>query len=86
MLCVNDKFRKPFKSCLGEDAVHNFINSVIEESKYCSDMMKKYFNKELATTEEDNEYFENPTKCWICYNDYIDTDVKLGDHCHTTGI
>ena len=27
-------------------------------------------------TKEDNEDFENSTKCWICDNNYIDTDVK----------
>ena len=49
--------------------------------------MKKYFNKEqdLLMTKEDNEDFENSTKCWICDNDYIDNDVKVRDHCHITG-
>ena len=47
--------------------------------------MKKYFNKELAMTKDDNEDFENSTKCWICDNDYIDSDVKVRDHCHITG-
>ena len=27
---------------------------MIEESKYCSDMMKKHFNKELVMTKKDN--------------------------------
>ena len=35
-------------------------------------------------TKEDNEYFENSTKCWICDNDYIGTDFKVRDHCHVT--
>ena len=47
--------------------------------------MKKHFNKELAMTKDDNEDFENSTKCWICDNDYIDSDVKVRDHCHITG-
>ena len=34
---------------------------------------------------KDFEDFENSTKCWICENDYIDTDVKIRDHCHITG-
>ena len=42
-LCVEDKFIKPFKPNLGEDAVYNFIHSMVEESKYCTDVMKKYF-------------------------------------------
>ena len=58
---------------------------MIEESKYCSEVRKKHFNKELAMTRNDNEYFENSTKCWICDNDYIDNDVKVRDHCHITG-
>ena len=36
-------------------------------------------------TKEDNEDFENSTKCLICYNDYVHGDVKGGDHCHITG-
>ena len=40
-----DKFSKLFKSYLGEDAVCNFINSMIEESKYCSDVMKQNIEK-----------------------------------------
>ena len=31
---------------------------MIEESKYCSDVMKKHFNKELVMTKEDNEDFD----------------------------
>ena len=67
---------------LDEDAAYNFINSVIEESKYCSDAMKKYFSKELVMTKEDNENFKNSSKCWICDTDYVDNDVKVRDNCH----
>ena len=47
--------------------------------------MKKYLNKELVMTKEDNENFTNSTKCWICDNDYIDNDIKVRGHCHITG-
>ena len=36
-------------------------------------------------TKEDNENFENSTKCWVCVNDYVDNGVKLKDHSHITG-
>ena len=62
----DDKFSKPVKSYLDEEAVYNFISSIIEESKYCCDVIKKHFNKELVMTKKDNEDFENSTKCWIC--------------------
>ena len=38
---------------------------MIEESKFCIDIMKKHFNKELVMIKIDNEDFENSTKCWI---------------------
>ena len=64
LVCVDDKFSKPFKLCLGEDALYNFISGIIEESKYCTDVMEKHFSKELVMTKKDNEDFENSTKCW----------------------
>ena len=30
LVCVNDNFSKPFKSYLGDDAVYNFINSMVK--------------------------------------------------------
>ena len=62
LVCVDDKFSKLFKSYFGEDTVYNFISSVIDESKYFSDVMKKHFNKEIVMTKTDNEDFENLTK------------------------
>ena len=47
LVCVDDKFSKSFKSYLGEDVVYNFISSMIEESKYCSDMIKNILKKNL---------------------------------------
>ena len=35
---------------------------MIEENKYRSDVMKKYFNKELVMSTEGNENFQNVTK------------------------
>ena len=48
-------------------------------------MIKKHFNKELVMTKEDNENFNDSTKCWICDNDYIYDDVKVRDHYHIIG-
>ena len=51
LVCVDDKFSKLFKKYVGKDAVNNFVNNMIEESKYCSDVIKK----ELWITKEDND-------------------------------
>ena len=85
LVCVDDKFSKPFKSYLGGDAVYNFINSMIEESKYCSDVMKINFNKKPVMTKKDNQDYENSTKCWICDNICVVGDVKVTDHCYILG-
>ena len=47
VICVNDKFSEHFKSYLGEDAVYNFVSSMIDESKYCNNVMKKILTKNL---------------------------------------
>ena len=48
LVSVDDKFGKYFNTYLGKEAIYNVINSMIEESQYCSDVMKKHFNKELV--------------------------------------
>ena len=35
------------KTYLGEDAVYNFINSMIEESQYCSEVIKNNLAENL---------------------------------------
>ena len=58
-----------------------YFNSMIEESKYCTDIMTKHFNKKLEMTKKD---IENATKCWICDHVYVESDFKVRDHCHIT--
>ena len=82
--CVDGKFSKPCKIYLGKDAVYDCIGSIIKESKYCSEVIEKHFNKEIVMTKEDNEDFKNSTKYWICDDDFVDNDVKVRDHCHIT--
>ena len=35
LVCVDEKLRKSFETYFERDAVFSFINSMIEESKYC---------------------------------------------------
>ena len=80
----NSACNKSFKSYVREDDVYNFVNDMIEESNYCTDIMKKHFNKELVMTEKDNEDFKSSTKRFIFDDDYLEGNVKLRDHCHIT--
>ena len=36
---------------------------MVEESKYCCDMMKQNFNKELVMIRKDNDNFNDSIKC-----------------------
>ena len=47
LVLVDGKFSKPFKTYLSEDTVYNFNNNMIEESKYCSEVMKNILTKNL---------------------------------------
>ena len=43
LVYADDEFSKLFRSYLVKDVVYNFISSMTEENKYCSDMMKNSF-------------------------------------------
>ena len=47
LVCVDDKCSKPFKTNLAVDEVYSFINSMIEESNYCSKVIKNILTKNL---------------------------------------
>ena len=60
---------------------------MIEESEYCSDVMKEHFNKESVMTRKDDEDFENSSRFWIYGNVYVIGDSKSIDRrYHITGI
>ena len=42
-------------------------------------------DKKHGLLKENNEDFENSTKCWSCDNDYFDNEFKVRDHCHING-
>ena len=44
--------------------------------------MKKHFNKNLVSTEE--ERFQLANSCWICDKFFDVGDDKVRDHCHIT--
>ena len=85
LICVDDKFSMCFKSHLGEDSCHKYFIKMVQESKYCSRVMKKCFYKEPEMTKIDDEDFESFTKCWICDKTFVDSNVKVSGHCHITG-
>ena len=83
LVSLNDKFSKDVVLYRGKNAVFKFIQYIFREYSYCKEVRKKYFNKNLVMTVEQNEEFKNSCICWIC-GKLID-DNKVRDHCHITG-
>ena len=83
--CYDDKYTKPVQIYRGEKAVYKFMEAMLDEVKYCKKVMKKYFNKPLRMTKDDEEKFQKADKCHICEKKYNKTDVRVRDHCHITG-
>ena len=83
--CYDDKYTQPLKIYRGEKAVYTFLEYMLDEVKYCKNIMKKEFNKPLRMTKEDEEKFQKSDKCHICSKKFTDKDIKVRDHCHITG-
>ena len=83
--CYNDKYTKPIKIHRRKNSVYKFMECMLEEVKYCKDIIKKQFNKPLKMTENDKKQFKKADKCHICDKKYTDKDVRVRDYCHVTG-
>ena len=83
--CYDDKYSKPVQIHRGENAVHKFMENMLEEVNWCKSIMKKHFNKPLEMTKENEIDFKKATKCHICDQQYTDKDIRVRDHCHITG-
>ena len=83
--CYDDNYTKQEQIYRGENAVHLFLEAMLEEVKYCKKVMKKHFNKSLKMTEKDKAEFEKAKKCHICEKKYTKKDIRVKDHCHITG-
>ena len=58
---------------------------ILKEYEYCSDLVKKYFNKNLVMTVEEEEIFQSSNKYWICDKLFDLVDEKVRGHCHISG-
>ena len=61
LVCVDDEFTKPIVVFRGENAAYEFIKSILKEYQYCKKVMKKYFNKNLIMSQEEEEFQSSNT-------------------------
>ena len=83
LVCVDDNFSKPIVFYRGKNAASKFIETILEKFEYYKKVMKKYFNKNFITAEEEEEQFQWSNTCWICEK-LIDDEDKIRDHCYIT--
>ena len=83
--CYDDKYSQPLKIYRGEKAVYTFLEYMLDEVKYCKNVMRKEFNKPLRMKKEDEVKFKKADECHICNKKYTDKDIRVRDHCHITG-
>ena len=83
LICIDDRFNLPSIIFKGKDCINKFITWVPDKQKWTQQITKKYFNKRLIMTSEDEEIYHNSHICWICKQE-LNTD-KVRDHCHVTG-
>ena len=83
--CYDEEFSKPIKIYRGKKAVHKFMEDMLDEVKWCQNIVKKHFSKPLKMSKEDQESFERAKECHICKKPYTEGDVRVRDHCHIYG-
>ena len=69
----------------GENAAYEFVKVILEEYEPCKKVIKKYLNKNLIISEQEEEQFQLSNMCWICKKPIHNDDEKVRDHCHVTG-
>ena len=83
--CYDDKYSKPLQIYRGEKSTYKFMNAMLDEVKYCRNIMKNHFNKDMVLTKENKKDFKKADVCHICNKKYVEKDIRVRDHCHITG-
>ena len=85
VVCIDDRFTKDVVIYRERGCVDKFIHAILDEFKYCKNVIKNHFNKNLVISMEEEELFQKSNKCWICDKLFELMDEKVRDHCHVTG-
>ena len=83
LVCIDDRLTLPSIIFKGKDCINKFITWLLHKQKWTKQITKKYFNKRLIMTNEDEEIYNHSNKCWTCKHE-LNMD-KVRDHCHVTG-
>lgn len=59
--CYDSDYNKPIQLYRGENGAYKFLEKLLEEDKWCQEIIRKKFNKSLVITQEEEEEY-NKTK------------------------
>ena len=76
LVCTDDEFTLPSIISKGEYCINKFIIWVLDKQKWAQQITKKYFNKRLIMTNEDEQIHNKSKICWIC-NEKVFTHLYL---------
>ena len=87
--CVYSKFAygdvvTPLRTYTGKDCIEMFCNYIKGEARRLYHMFPELPMGPL-TKKQWNKY-KKATKCHICYKPFTQTNLKVRDHCHYTGL
>ena len=85
VVCVDNKFSKDIVIYRNKRFYLQICRKIIKEYDYCNKVMKKYFNKNLVMSFDEEEIFQLSNECWICDKSFDAGDEKVRHHCHITG-
>ena len=87
--CVYSKFAyedvdNPLGTYGGKDCIETFCNYIKEEARRLYHMFPELPIGPL--TKKQLKKYKKATKCNICYKPFTQTNLKVRDHCHYTGL
>ena len=82
VVCIDYRFSKDVVVYRAKTCINKFITKILEEYKYCTNVMKKHFNKNLIMTVEEEDIFQSSNKCSIRDKIFELVDEKVRDDCH----
>ena len=60
---IDNRFSKPIVVNRRENAAYEFIKAIFKEYKYCKNIMKKSFNKNLIMSKKEEHLFQQNNSC-----------------------
>ena len=87
--CVYSKFAygdvdDPLRTYRGKDCIETFCNYIKGEARRLYHMFPEKPMDPL--TKKQWKKYKKATKCHICYKPFTQTNLKVRDHCHYTGL